>query len=527
MTPPTLTSTAVRVQHEPASRPDPARRHPVRALTGLLVVAALVAGPAYLFAWLTVQRPADTRPQVTTQVDVAGRAPDRTLVAALRALPVDAHHPPAVITYHDIAETGAGYTVTPQAFADQMRLLQESGWHALRSEEFIGWLHGAALPPHSVLITFDDGARGVWRYADPILHRYGLRGVAFVISGFVGTHQPYYMTWPELRLMQASGRWDIQAHTYLGHVQVPVDGTGRTLPFLSTPQWLPALDRAETPAEFTQRVGADLRRCIADLTAHGFPRPALFAYPFSAVGDSVVGARVHGVVDGLFDAAFLDSPAGRPTTPAELLQRQFRRVDMLRSTTGTSLVTEVRNSLQRTVRPITGQAWRTDRWLSTGAVPVRLPATGDVTLTRARAGDRWGEIQLDPDHTGFWTGYRTTVVFTGLASDVAASVHTLLHSPDQVQVVVAGPRYDVFRTVGRASVLAARGRLERTSSTHSVETTVRTGSVEVRIDGTQVALLRTAPGSRGGIAVAGDPLRQPRPPAVRQVTVEPLRSPAG
>ena len=77
------------------------------------------------------------------------------------------------------------------------------------------------MPPHSVMITFDDGAKGVWQYADPVLARYDLHATAFIITGFVGTHAPYYMTWDEIAELHDSGRWDIEAHTHLGHVQVP------------------------------------------------------------------------------------------------------------------------------------------------------------------------------------------------------------------------------------------------------------------------------------------------------------------
>lgn len=505
----------------PASGRSPTPRL-VRTSAWLAVIAALVVGPAYLFTTLTLKHPTPEHPVIAAQVDVEGRAPDPALVARLRAAAYDPSYPPAVITYHDLADDGSHYTITPQAFADQMRLLHDSGWHPLDADEFLAWLKGASLPPHSVLITFDDGARGVWRYADPVFRRYGMRGVAFVITGFVGTHQPYYMTWPELDLMRASGRWDLGAHTDLGHIEVPTDTTGRRLPFLTTPMWLPDQQRQETLTEFSTRVRTDLERCVAALVAHGAPRPELFAYPFSAVGESAVGARLDQIVSGMFDAAFLDSPAGRPTTQQEVERRQFRRVDMLRSTTPHLFVTGVEDALQRTVPVITPQTWRRQMWLSTSAAPVRLPSSGPVPLTAKLAQNRWGEIQMDPDHTSFWTDYRSTVVVSGLEEDVAGSVHSLLHSPDQVQVVVSSSRYLVYRLNGPVTKEVARGKLPSATSRRTVTTTVRVSSVEVSIDGRRVARLPTERGSRGGVAVGGDPLHQRRVPRVDSVSVTPL-----
>ena len=52
-----------------------------------------------------------------------------------------------------------------------------------------------------------------------------MHATAFIITGFVGTHAPYYMTWDQITELQNSGRWDIEAHTHLGHVRCPADPT--------------------------------------------------------------------------------------------------------------------------------------------------------------------------------------------------------------------------------------------------------------------------------------------------------------
>src|SRR5205823_10068265 len=116
----------------------------------------------------------------------------------------------------------------------------------------------------------------------PVLAEAGFRATSFVITGWVGSHQPYYLTWDELGRMRASGRWDLESHSRFGHQRLPVDAAGTTAPTLINRLWLADQGRTETLEEFTARVRADLAGSTADLVAHGLPAPELFAYPFSA-----------------------------------------------------------------------------------------------------------------------------------------------------------------------------------------------------------------------------------------------------
>jgi peptidoglycan/xylan/chitin deacetylase (PgdA/CDA1 family) len=96
-----------------------------------------------------------------------------------------------ILMYHRIAPLAAPhrnrYTVTPEAFDQQMRLLSESGayttcvedWHnAMRSRQ--------PLPGKAVLLTFDDGYDNFFEFAWPILRNYGLSATVFVVAGRIG-----------------------------------------------------------------------------------------------------------------------------------------------------------------------------------------------------------------------------------------------------------------------------------------------------------------------------------------------------
>jgi peptidoglycan/xylan/chitin deacetylase (PgdA/CDA1 family) len=68
-------------------------------------------------------------------------------------------------------------------------------------------LYGLPLPPHSFVVTFDDGRLSQWTNAAPILREYGFTAVFFpctaLIGGAYGPQQ--YMTAAELRELASTG----------------------------------------------------------------------------------------------------------------------------------------------------------------------------------------------------------------------------------------------------------------------------------------------------------------------------------
>src|SRR4029077_11114499 len=222
------------------------------------------------------------------------------------------------------------YTVAPRQLASHLAMLRAAGFAPVSVAQVVAWLGGRPLPPRSVVVTFDDSTKGTWTYGDPILAAAGFRAVSFVITGWVGTRQPYYLTWDELHRMQASGRWDLESHSRLGHQRLPIDASGAaTAPALINRLWLPADHRLETLDEFTARVQADLAGSRSDFVDHGLPQPQLFAYPFSAAtsptNDAVAAARTTTIVRDLFAAGLVDSATPIATTAADAQARVLRR----------------------------------------------------------------------------------------------------------------------------------------------------------------------------------------------------------
>ena len=44
----------------------------------------------------------------------------------------------------------------------------------------------------SLLLAFDDGVESVWQYAYPLLDKYELRAVVFVIPGYIRSRPKYF-----------------------------------------------------------------------------------------------------------------------------------------------------------------------------------------------------------------------------------------------------------------------------------------------------------------------------------------------
>jgi poly-beta-1,6-N-acetyl-D-glucosamine N-deacetylase len=311
-------------------------------VVGLGLLLAGLAVPAYAFWYAT--RPPVYGVAQQVSVPLPQRSP---------ALPVPAYRDGVlVLCYHDLTtQPHNEYTVTPRSFAAQMAALKQAGFHTIDAEEFARFSAGAPvqLPSRPLLITFDDGAKGTWIYADRVLARLGFEATVFLITGDVGQHQPYYLDWPEVEAMQETGRWSFGSHTAAGHGLVAADNSGDTGPFLTNRLWLPSEDRLETLAEYRARVRADLDRSIEEVTAHHLAKPSLFAFPFSAVSeptnDPVIGPLLLHLLRERF-SALLDN-----TTSATLIAAKQRgplpRVEVFQNTTATALLQEAAATISR------------------------------------------------------------------------------------------------------------------------------------------------------------------------------------
>lgn len=135
-----------------------------------------------------------------------------------------------VLLYHQVGPDH-GYGSTSEQFYSQMRYLSEHGYTTLTGKEYEACALGAGpLPVKAVLITFDDGYASIFTNALPILKRFGMHAVAFVITQRVGDGPPRhgaiepspeeeaYLRWAEIEEMIASGVFEAHSHSH-AHVR--------------------------------------------------------------------------------------------------------------------------------------------------------------------------------------------------------------------------------------------------------------------------------------------------------------------
>lgn len=229
-----------------------------------------------------------------------------------------------VLMYHRVGDSHndweARYAITPGNFAAHMQALARTGHQAVGIDALTAWLEGGpALPDKAVLITFDDGFRGVREHALPVLERLGWPFTVFLVSDLIGEQDvwtrasnPSGVTYPllnadEIRDMQQRG---VSFHSHT-----------RNHPSL------PTLDDAQLAEQL-----AGSRLTLAPLLGHDVP---YLAYPFGHLDARVEAAtRAAG-----YRAAFSTQPG---FNRRDVNRFRIRRLDVFGTDTPAMLLRKVR-----------------------------------------------------------------------------------------------------------------------------------------------------------------------------------------
>ena len=154
-------------------------------------------------------------------------------------------HHLTVLAYHRIIDRTPEFDIfdkvisaTPAGFAEQMDFISRH-FNVVSIEDVLAWLRGECeLPPHPLLITFDDGYRDNYTNARPVLQERSLPAVIFVATSCIGSSIPFY--------------WDLLAycfhHTERRHAHLPLLGEREWTDSKSKEEvmlaWIAALKRA-------------------------------------------------------------------------------------------------------------------------------------------------------------------------------------------------------------------------------------------------------------------------------------------
>lgn len=175
--------------------------------------------PSFPVARLVSPGSAANPPRAAVRRPSAQLAGATALLHLPRVLPARTLTVP-ILMYHHISSTIAapsqvGLTVSDSDFAAQLDYLQRHGYHTILLRQLFAALYQhATLPPHPIVLTFDDGYLDNYTDALPILRHYHDVAEFNIISAYPGITLGVnrYMTWKQIKTLVADGM-EIGSHT--------------------------------------------------------------------------------------------------------------------------------------------------------------------------------------------------------------------------------------------------------------------------------------------------------------------------
>ena len=126
-----------------------------------------------------------------------------------------------ILTYHHVGIPSGKWrlnTVSEKSFDYQMNFIKRHGFQVISFDDLVeGIKKGHEFARNTVVLQFDDGYEDNYKYAFPILKKYGFPAMVFLISDKVGA--PGFLTWDEIKEMEKY-RFLAGSHTR-HHVYLP------------------------------------------------------------------------------------------------------------------------------------------------------------------------------------------------------------------------------------------------------------------------------------------------------------------
>jgi biofilm PGA synthesis lipoprotein PgaB len=202
------------------------------------------------------------------------------------------------LCYHGVEDTivndSDGMEVSTNHLVAHLNWLLGHGWIGVSLKDIQeAQTGGAPLPEKAFLLTFDDGYSSAYRNVLPILEGLHVPAVFSLVASWLeppagamvnygGQQVPRekFLTWEQVREMQASGLVEIASHSADLHHGVLANPQGNEEPAVSSRIWFPEQQRYETETEWTERIEKDLRRSVAVIKENTGRSPQAIAWPY-------------------------------------------------------------------------------------------------------------------------------------------------------------------------------------------------------------------------------------------------------
>lgn len=128
-----------------------------------------------------------------------------------------------VLCYHHIrpfkpgeSERMKSYSVTPDAFAEQMKALHDSGYQTVLPDQLYQYLvSGKPLPAKPIMLTYDDTDEEQFSIGKIEMDKYGFKGVYFIMT--ISINRPRYMSKEQIKQLADEGH-AVECHTWDHHM---------------------------------------------------------------------------------------------------------------------------------------------------------------------------------------------------------------------------------------------------------------------------------------------------------------------
>lgn len=192
-----------------------------------------------------------------------------------------------IIMYHGITtsqQKASKYVITSQQFEEDLKYIQSQGYTTVTMQQLIDFVHDEGdLPEKPIILSFDDGYYNNYCYAYPLLQKYQMSAVISIIGRYTDLYSenndknPNYahITWDDIREMEASGRIEIQNHSYDMHTNT--EGRNGT-----------KKKRGESTEVYRSTLEEDLMKLQERMEQETGKVATTFTYPFGGISNESI-----------------------------------------------------------------------------------------------------------------------------------------------------------------------------------------------------------------------------------------------
>lgn len=134
-----------------------------------------------------------------------------------------------VIMYHSVLKNpsqASEFIISPKQLEQDLIYLRQHGYQAISCQQLVDYVyHDGSLPAKPVLLTFDDGYLNNITYVFPLLKKYQMSAVFFVVGSLTELYSEIndlnpnyaYMNWQNIKTAVLDDYIEIGNHTYDMH----------------------------------------------------------------------------------------------------------------------------------------------------------------------------------------------------------------------------------------------------------------------------------------------------------------------